>query len=389
MKQRTREDWRKNGVTVGEDVDLENIATDVVIHPGSRIQGKKTSMGSGCVIGAEAPAFIDNCQLARNVHLKGGFYSGATFLDGSSMGSGAHVRAGTVLEEEAGGAHSVGFKQTVFLPFVTAGSLINFCDALMAGGTNRQDHSEIGSSYVHFNYTPHQDKATASLVGDVPNGVFLDNQPVFLGGLGGLVGPARITYGTVVAAGGVCRQDISEPGRLHIPAAPKEDTRPYETGVYGSMDRIVRNNLTYIGNILALREWYLHVRCRFVRDRFDQAVLDGGVVNLTRIVDERIRRLGDLAGKMEYSIQWLNKNGGSAEVIATQQRFQSAWPDLETKLGCDDIEQDIQSRDMLVGALGDDDYISCIKALSPAIRETGRVWLQSVVDGVAQFWRKH
>jgi UDP-N-acetylglucosamine/UDP-N-acetylgalactosamine diphosphorylase len=90
------------------------------------------------------------------------------------------------LEEEASGAHAVGLKQTIFLPFVTAGSLINFCDALIAGGTSRKDHSEIGSSYIHFNYTPHQDKATPSLIGDVPHGVMLDQPAIFLGGQGGL-----------------------------------------------------------------------------------------------------------------------------------------------------------------------------------------------------------
>ena len=385
MKQRTREDWRQEGVTVGEDFDPENIAADVVIHPGCRIHGEKTSIGSGCVLGAESPATIENCQLGRHVHLKGGFYSGATFLDGSNMGSGAHVRAGTILEEEAGGAHSVGLKQTVFLPFVTAGSLINFCDALMAGGTSRKDHSEIGSAYVHFNFTPHQDKATASLVGDVPNGVFLDNHPVFLGGQGGLLGPARIAYGTVVAAGGVCRRDITDPDQLHIPSPPKEDTRPYETGAYGHIDRIVRNNLSYIGNIMALREWYRNARCHFVRDRFDLAVLNGGVENLTLILDERIKRLGDLAGKMEYSFQWLSKNGGSAEAIAAQKGFHSAWTDLENKLKGNVIGQDMQSRDLLVGALSGDNYIACIKSLPPAIRETGCAWLQSIVDGIEQF----
>ena len=66
----------------------------------------------------------------------------------------------------------------------------------MAGGTSRKNHSEIGSSYIHFNFTPHQDKATPSLVGDVPRGVMLDRAPIFLGGQGGLVGPVRIAYGT-------------------------------------------------------------------------------------------------------------------------------------------------------------------------------------------------
>jgi len=387
MKQRTREDWRNAGVTVGEDVDPENIAGDAVIYPGSRIQGAECSIGSGCVIGAEAPATVANCQLGRNVHLKGGFFSGSTFLDGSSVGSGAHIRAGTILEEEAGGAHSVGLKQTIFLPFVTAGSLINFCDALMAGGTSRKNHSEIGSSYVHFNYTPHQDKATASLLGDVPNGVFLDNKPIFLGGQGGLLGPARIAYGTVVAAGGVCRRDIAEPGQLHIPAPLKEDTRPYETGVYGNIDRIIRNNLSYIGNIMALREWYRHVRCRFSRDGFDRAVLNGGLKNLDLVLAERINRMGDLCNKMAHSIQWLETNGGSSGFIEAQRRFMDAYPRMEPVLMNDPV-QDRKAMDRFLGGLPEsENYLETIRSLPSGIREAGCAWLQSIVDGIEQLWR--
>jgi UDP-N-acetylglucosamine/UDP-N-acetylgalactosamine diphosphorylase len=51
-------------------------------------------------------------------------------------------------------------KQTILFPFVTLGSLINFCDIFMSGGSDRKNHSEVGSSYIHFNYTPNQDKAT-------------------------------------------------------------------------------------------------------------------------------------------------------------------------------------------------------------------------------------
>ena len=97
-------------------------------------------------------------------------------------------------------AHTVGLKQTIFFPFVV-GELNQFCDALMAG-RNRMEHSEIGSSFIHFNYTPHEDKATASLIGDVPRGVMLDQPPIF-GRAGGIVGPVRMEYGTVLAAGHV------------------------------------------------------------------------------------------------------------------------------------------------------------------------------------------
>ena len=64
------------------------------------------------------------------------------------MGSGAQVRPGTILEEGAEMAHTVGLKQTIFFPFVVGGSLINFCDALMSGGKSRKVHSEIGSSFM-------------------------------------------------------------------------------------------------------------------------------------------------------------------------------------------------------------------------------------------------
>ena len=82
----------------------------------------------------------------------------------------------------------------------------------MSGGTDGKNHSEVGSSYIHFNYTPNQDKATPSLIGDVPAGVMLNQPPIFLGGQGGLVGPVRIGHGTVIAAGTIYRKDCPEGG---------------------------------------------------------------------------------------------------------------------------------------------------------------------------------
>ena len=126
------------------------------------------------------------------------------------------VREGCILEEHASIAHTVGLKQTILFPFVTLGSLINFCDCLMAGGTGPKDHSEVGSSYIHFNFTPNQDKATPSLIGDVPRGVMLNQRPIFLGGQGGMVGPLRLNYGITVAAGTILRKDELRPDRLII-----------------------------------------------------------------------------------------------------------------------------------------------------------------------------
>jgi UDP-N-acetylglucosamine/UDP-N-acetylgalactosamine diphosphorylase len=328
-----------------------NISRDAVIHPGCRISG--SSIGPGCEIGAEAPVTIENCQLGRGVKLKGGWFSGAVFLDGAGMSSGAHVRAGTILEEEANGAHTVGLKQTILFPFVTLGSLINFCDILMAGGTSRKNHSEVGSSYIHFNFTPNQDKATASLVGDVPRGVLLNQKPVFLGGQGGLVGPARIAYGCVIAAGGICRKDVLEENQLHVPAALAEKTVPFEAGVYKNIDRIVKNNLIYIGNIRALKVWYENVRVLFIRDEFDQAVFDGALANLDLILKERCLRLEKAAGKIP---------------------------------GLQDVTPADAGADVMNGFTEADknNYIAAVQSLSDGTRSAVTAWLQRIVNETAE-----
>ncbi len=170
-------------VLIGDDVELDRIAGDgVVIYPGCKIFGEKTLIMSGARLGYEGPVTVEDCQIGPDVELKGGFFRRSAFLEKANVGYGAHIRDGCILEEEANGAHTVGFKQTILFPFVTVGSLINFCDCLMAGGTSRKNHSEVGSSYIHFNYTPNQDKATPSLIGDVPRGVMLNPAAHLFGG---------------------------------------------------------------------------------------------------------------------------------------------------------------------------------------------------------------
>jgi UDP-N-acetylglucosamine/UDP-N-acetylgalactosamine diphosphorylase len=341
--------------------DGNNISRDAVIHPGCRITG--SSIGPGCEIGAEAPVTLENCQLGRGVKLKGGYFSGAVFLDGTNMSSGAHVREGTILEEEANGAHTVGLKQTVLLPFVTLGSLINFCDILMAGGTSRKNHSEVGSSYIHFNFTPNQDKATASLVGDVPRGVLLNQTPIFLGGQGGLVGPARIAYGSVIAAGGICRNELLEENQLHIPAAPAEKTVPFTPGVYKNIDRIVKNNLIYIGNIRALKAWYQNVRVLFIRDEFDQACFNGALANLDLILKERFQRLEKLVGNFPNLGSFASK-------------ISNGWKQPLDTVANASLMSEIERADKA-------NYIAVVQNLSTGACAGATAWLQSIIDEVA------
>ena len=381
-------------VEIDDSIPLENIAPGVVIHSGSRIRGTRTTIGPGSVIGAEAPATVENCQVGHGVALKGGFFSSATFLNESEMGSGAHIRGGTLLEEQASGAHTVGLKQTILLPFVTVGSLINFCDCLMAGGTSRKNHSEVGSSYIHFNFTPRQDKATASLIGDVPRGVMLDQPPIFLGGQGGLVGPARIAYGTIIAAGSICRKDVLLENKLYIPPVSTDGGfQDFAQDLFGSVRRIVRNNLIYIGNLFALHTWYRLVRKRYMTlDFYSKACWSGAMNRIEEGIQERIKQLGKLVDKLSRSLEISNAQEDFPEYLRTQHEgIIRQWPELEQNLKKAPPENTgIKARDDFLAeweAMDRDiSYIEAVARISPEGRSAGSGWLQSIVDFTVSIW---
>jgi bifunctional UDP-N-acetylglucosamine pyrophosphorylase/glucosamine-1-phosphate N-acetyltransferase len=381
-------------ITIGDDVSLDNISgRGVVIHAGSKIFGPKTVIGEGCELGLEGPVTIESCQLGPKVTLNGGYFSDSTFLEEANMGSGAHIRSGCLLEEESNGAHTVGLKQTILLPFVTLGSLINFCDCLMAGGTSRKDHSEVGSSYIHFNYTPDQDKATPSLIGDVPRGVMLNQRPIFLGGQGGLVGPVRIGFGTVIAAGTIYRKDFPQGNGLLFSQASIRKQQPHYPLLYPGIKKIIKNNINYIANIIALRQWYLDVRSSFFSSSgFDTAIYQGALEKLEMVISERIDRLGKVAEKMPQSIEVYNRvtnEKGAQKNVQLKREFFDQWAHLEGFLReCLHATGDQEKRgsvgELIHGMIGErgGDYITVIKSMDDDGAALCTEWLQGLVDEI-------
>ena len=358
-------------VHIDASVKPDRIARrDVRIHPGCRLSGETTFVAAGVRIGTEGPATVVNSWIGPGVELKSGYFENAVFREGAMLGFGAHVRGGTIDEEYASTAHCVGLKQTILFPFVTLGSLINFCDGLMAGGTSRENHSEVGSSFIHFNYTPNQDKATASLIGDVPHGVMLNQRPIFLGGQGGLVGPARIAYGTVSAAGTIIRKDQIKPDHLVFGGASKGGSIAWKPGGVGGARRIIRNNLCYLGNLFALRAWYVQVRRRFVSAHFPEELLAGLVRTLDRGLDERIKRL------RQY-IQRLNK----PEIIGPWENCEASLQDFDLERGHNDLRDDFLEKVEAARVPGRS-YVDTIKAFTPRTAASGTRWLASIVDEI-------
>lgn len=342
---------------VGDDVDAARIAPTALLFPGTRLSGPRTYLGPESSVGAEGPAVLVDAVLGAGAAIASGYVRGAVLLRGACLGANAHVREGTLLEEEASTAHCVGLKQTILLSFVTLGSLINFCDVLMAGGTSRQDHSEVGSGFIHFNFTPwgrRGDKATASLVGDVVDGVFLRSGRIFLGGSGGMVGPACVGYGSIAAAGQVVRRDI-EPERLVLQPVKPVDVPAAEPGDQ-RVERVWQRNARFIGQLAALREWYLQVRLPRAAlgaagDAARIPLLEAvGVIDTC--LGERVKRLDSFLAERGRKLPPLGRDPHAAAPLGSAL------------------------------AAGPAEHVDWVRSLAPAEIEAGRAWLQGIARRV-------
>ena len=370
---------------IGIEVNIEQISgKGVTIYPGCRIYGNKTVISEGVKIGYESPATIDDCQIGHGVELKGGYFNKAVFLEGSSMGLGAHVREGCIVEEQASGAHCVGLKQTILFPFVTLGSLINFCDCLMAGGRSRKDHSEVGSSYIHFNFTPTGDKTTPSLIGEVPRGVMLNQPAIFLGGQGGIVGPRRIGYGNIVAAGAILRKDILHENRLIFGEEISGTIMDTSPGSYPAISSVVEKNILYMANLIALERWYKHVRRPFFERReFGDLIYAGVIDKLALARSERIKRLKDMADKVKVS---LGKKSGKKQSDAGKHEFCNNIDGIREVFSHSEAgDESLEIQDRFLTRLDrhkkgtEKDYIEFIKGLPADVSGIGVKWLESII----------
>jgi len=255
----------------------------------------------------------------------------------------------------------------------------------MAGGTSRKDHSEVGSSYIHFNFTPEGDKTTASLIGDVPRGVMLNQPPIFLGGQGGMVGPLRMSYGNVVAAGSILREDVDMEKRLIVSKSRSGKVVDLIPKAYPSLSRVVENNIIYIANLIALEQWYLHVRRMFFEHQeFGHLIFAAILENLQIAKDERIKRLKDMAAKMLVSS---DKEKDRAKIKRAKQEFYEKGKLLEELLVSDAGKTaGEEKRDPFLNALvkhreeNRGNYIEVIQSLPPDVSTGGTQWLDAIVN---------
>lgn len=285
--------WGPERVYLHEEVDLDNIESGAVLR-NATLSGPGLRIAAGAVIGASGHAEVKDCQVGRDVELGAGLYHGATFLSGAKVRGFAEIRPSTLLEEQAEVAHNVGLKNTTFTSCCVAGSMINLCDLFLTGGTSRQDHTEVGSGVVHYNFDPRGDK-WGSLIGTI-RGLLLRSAPVFIGGSCGLVAPLEIGLGAVTAAGSVIRKDVGE-GELAAAAGRRVRKRGFDRASYGPLKRQFLVTAKLVATLRALDRWYEEVRMPCARSD-EKPFLEAARLRIGDQACERVRRLGKVVGKL-------------------------------------------------------------------------------------------
>ena len=292
-------------VYVSPDLDLDRIYPGSVLYPGTRLTGKRTLIGTGAEIGVEGPATVNDSVIGAKASIASGYVTESTLLPRAKAGANCHYRGGTLLEEEANTAHTVGLKQTIMMYGVTMGSLINFCDALLSGGLSRKIHTEVRSGFIHFNFTPwgeSGDKATPSLIGTVTEGVFLDKPPIFLGGMSGIVGPKEIGFGSMTIAGQVVRKSV--PDETMYSGGRSDFERPFSYNNSQPSENHVRfkreSNIEYLAQLYALKAWYTQIRLkrsRLCNNEELSLVYSGALETIEECVKERVKRYKSFASQ--------------------------------------------------------------------------------------------
>jgi UDP-N-acetylglucosamine/UDP-N-acetylgalactosamine diphosphorylase len=324
--------------TILEDLDPERIEAGVEIFPGSIVRGRMTLLGEGSRLGQAGGGSFENVALGRRCVLEGGSFQDCVIRDDVRMRVGAEVRRGSLIEEGCRAGHHVGLKMSVLLPYVTVGSLVDFADALMAGGSGPEDFSEIGSSLALYNYTPNGDKF-ASRFGEVPNGIFLDQPRIFVGGQTQIISPVRVGYGAVIAAGGAVRRDVPS-GRLYAEPPRALDER-FVQGRYGSLGPKLQRSVEFVGNLKALLLWQEAVRLPLGKaDDFVTALNLAAMEALRAGIEERIQRIDRLVEQLPNSIalHYARSLESDADEIFHRRRIKEqtaiieAWPRLRDRL---------------------------------------------------------
>jgi hypothetical protein len=111
------------------------------------------------------------------------------------------------------------------------------------------------------------------------------------------------------------------------------------------------------------------------------------------VLEERIKRLGDLAGRMARSLELAKQVPLPEVVLARQRELMERWPEMEgilkqgpgMKTGA--REQDVVLKTWSAADRADG-YLKAIGRLPGPARKAGSAWLQALVDEMSSLWKE-
>jgi len=191
----------------------------------------------------------------------------------------------------------------------------------------------------------------------------------------------------VVAAGTILRSDFIEDNRLIVGKPHRGAVIRFVPKSYPGLSRVVGNNLRYLANLLALEQWYIHVRRSFFNGQeFGELIYAGALDKLSLAKRERIKRLKAMAGNMPETKKKSERNGqptpGKSEFRnKIQQVCELFTEEIAAREGN-------EPRDRFLNAFdgykenNDGNYIDTIQGLPQSVSQEGTRWLDKIVDGL-------
>ena len=396
-------------VAIERSVVLSQISEGAILYPFSRLSGAKTKIYPQAEIGICGPAYIENSIIGSqakignlgSVTLKdtvvgprtvlgNGVAEQAVFLGKESTendfttGVGFRVRKGSLYEEDASSAQHTDTKMSILFPWVTLGSNVNLCDLFLSGGTGPSlgNFTEVGSGTIHFNFTIRGDKATGTLLGDVPRGVFLQQDRLFIGGNNTLIGPTQAEFGVMSAAGVRLSGTLSQ--GLHFGKKLPEGIKSYQSGIYSHPHATLQTQFTYIAHCIALFHWYQEIRIPLVeKDRELSTVYQAGKRIVELNIKERIKHVDSVMQALHESKRMAQTQGiASDQLVQEHESLIAKWP-LQKENFLNYTSRQLPPPVFLeqLHSLATEpfQYTKTIQSLSQETVAIGIQWLQSIV----------
>ena len=167
-------------------------------------------------------------------------------------------------------------------------------------------------------------------------------------------------------------------------AGPRTAKILFKPGGYRNLKRILGHNFNYIGNLLALWQWYDNIRSLFIGPQYPELLAAGLKKTLQRGIDERIRQLGRLKGKIEDTLPGDTTAGIEARFCNQWDNIADMLTDLQDYQGTSQLKDQFQEIVDQVIQIHGKMYTQCIKGLTADQSGIGTQWLQSILDHVTE-----